>query len=219
MVKNENEGYDYDDETPPSLVRDFGDQWRSVLKNPLVLGGAGVLLAAILLFAFFPRDGDRPDERRVQLPDYDVMERMQGRFERLEERIESLEMELTRLPGLVHQVEQMEAGGDTGRLDRIVARIERIDERMEEIRGDIRNLESRQERLAGEIPEKRTAAKPSAEKPKATGETDYHVVEKGDTLFSIAKNNNIPLETLLEKNNLTEDSVIRPGDRLDVSSR
>lgn len=50
--------------------------------------------------------------------------------------------------------------------------------------------------------------------PTAAGQ---YTVKKNDTLYSIARRHNIGLDTLLEINGLTEDSVIRPGDRLTVS--
>lgn len=41
-----------------------------------------------------------------------------------------------------------------------------------------------------------------------------HVVEQGQTLFGIALTYGVDLETLLALNGLTEDSIIRPGDRI-----
>ncbi|MFW6081409.1 MAG: LysM peptidoglycan-binding domain-containing protein, partial [Desulfosalsimonas sp.] len=48
-------------------------------------------------------------------------------------------------------------------------------------------------------------------------EDSYYTVKKNDTLYSIAKNHGMKLETLLEENGLNENSVISPGDRLKVS--
>lgn len=48
-------------------------------------------------------------------------------------------------------------------------------------------------------------------------EDRYYTVKKNDTLYSIAKNHGIKLETLLEENGLNENSIIAPGDRLKVS--
>jgi uncharacterized protein YkwD len=42
----------------------------------------------------------------------------------------------------------------------------------------------------------------------------FHVVESGQSLYSIADMYQIPIEELLENNNLTLDSLIFPGDRL-----
>ncbi|MFO7932288.1 MAG: LysM peptidoglycan-binding domain-containing protein [Thermodesulfobacteriota bacterium] len=48
-------------------------------------------------------------------------------------------------------------------------------------------------------------------------EYSYYTVKKNDTLYSIAKNHGMELETLLEENGLKENSVISPGDRLKVN--
>ena len=44
-----------------------------------------------------------------------------------------------------------------------------------------------------------------------------YTVKAGDTLYRIGKNAGVPLEDLLKANNLTADSVIRPGDVLVLS--
>ena len=218
MEKETNQDYDYEDESPPSLLSDTGGWWQSAPKKPILLGGAGALLLVLLLVVVFSRDGDRPADRQVQLPEYDVMERMQGRFERLEERIEAMEMELTRLPALVHQVESMEAGGDTGKLDQLAARIDRLDENIRKIGEQARSLEDAHKSLARKVDQTQVAAAPEPRRDASRNDGGsagrYHVVQQGDTLFSIARNNNIPLDELLRKNDLSEDSVIRPGDRL-----
>lgn len=223
MEKETDQDYAYEDESPPSLLSDTGGWWQNAPKKPILLGGAGALLVVLLLVMVFSRGGDRPADRQVQLPEYDVMERMQGRFERLEERIEAMEMELTRLPALVHQVESMEAGGDAGKLDQLAARIDRLDENIRKIGEQARSLEDAHRSLARKVDQTRVAAAPERRDVSrdASGDSSgaddrYHVVRQGDTLFSIARNNGIPLDKLLDKNNLTEDSVIRPGDRLEL---
>jgi|GEM_PF-58886 len=223
MEKETDQDYEYEDESPPSLLSDTGGWWQNAPKKPILMGGAGALVVVLLLVLVFSRDGDRPADRQVQLPEYDVMERMQGRFERLEERIEAMEMELTRLPALVHQVESMEAGGDAGKLDQLASRIDRLDDNIRKIGEETRKLEDAQKSLARKVDQTQVAAaseRRDAERDSSgdTGGADdrYHTVRQGDTLFSIARNNGIPLDELLEKNDLTEDSVIRPGDRLVV---
>ena len=46
---------------------------------------------------------------------------------------------------------------------------------------------------------------------------DFHVVQRGETLFSIARNNDITLDQLLNWNKLTKASTIFPGDQLRIS--
>ncbi|MFO7861072.1 MAG: type II secretion system secretin GspD [Desulfosalsimonas sp.] len=65
-------------------------------------------------------------------------------------------------------------------------------------------------------PETETGPEPDQPETDPTEGRQY-TVKKNDTLYSIARRHNIALETLLEINGLTEDSVIRPGDQLTVS--
>ncbi|HEY0591990.1 MAG TPA: LysM peptidoglycan-binding domain-containing protein, partial [Thermoanaerobaculia bacterium] len=57
----------------------------------------------------------------------------------------------------------------------------------------------------------------SAKLERARSETTY-VVEKGDTLYSIARRHDITLAELLEMNDLSKKSVIRPGDTIKVTA-
>ncbi len=45
---------------------------------------------------------------------------------------------------------------------------------------------------------------------------EFHIVRRGETLYRIAKMNNLELEQLLEWNDLTVNSTIFPGDRLRI---
>ncbi|MBQ3435723.1 MAG: LysM peptidoglycan-binding domain-containing protein [Bacilli bacterium] len=47
------------------------------------------------------------------------------------------------------------------------------------------------------------------------GENNYYVVKKGDTLYGIAKNNNITVDDLIKTNNLTS-LILKVGDKLIV---
>lgn len=219
MENENNEQYDYEDESPPSLLSDSGGWLRNAPKKPLFLGGMAALLVILLVAVIFTGGDDSADmANEQQLPAYDAMERMQGRFERLENRIEEIEMSLTRLPGLIHQVETMETGDNGSQVDQLVARMEQLDDRMEEIRDETRQIKNRQQALSTEISERKVAAASSeSSESSGSGDVRYHEVKKGDTLYSIARTNGIPLKTLLEKNNLTEESTIMPGQRLIVS--
>ncbi len=46
--------------------------------------------------------------------------------------------------------------------------------------------------------------------------TRFHVVKKGDTLFSIARKNNTTVETLRQLNNMNEKSVLKAGEKIRV---
>ena len=213
MENQNNNNYDFEDESPPSLLSSTGGWWQNVPRKQLIIGGAGAVLVILLMVSLFSRDGSRSDQT-VQLPDYDVMERMQSRFERLEDRMEQIEMQLTRLPGLIHQVESMETGGNAGQIEQVIKRIQRMDQGMEEIRKETTAIKSQQRQLATRISERPVAVTTTPESKTSAAAVSYHEVKKGDTLFSIARTNGITLNNLLERNNLTQESVIKPGDRL-----
>jgi LysM repeat protein len=62
------------------------------------------------------------------------------------------------------------------------------------------------------------AQTPSAQAPNAQTLADYRVL-RGDTLFSIARKNEISLQRLQEINNFSANHVIKPGDIVKVPSR
>lgn len=44
----------------------------------------------------------------------------------------------------------------------------------------------------------------------------YHIVQKGETLYKIAKNYNISVEELMKLNSLSETSIIFAGQKIKV---
>lgn len=76
------------------------------------------------------------------------------------------------------------------------------------------------------IPEKesdKSASKDSSETTQQTStqtqsETTTYVIEKGDTLYGIAKKYNMKINDLLSLNSLTKDSVIKVGQKIKVTS-
>ncbi len=214
MERENEDRYDDEEESPRSLLSNSGGLWQTASRKHFILGGVVALLIILLMTAVFSRDEDKTVESQVQTPSYDAVERLNARFERLEERIDAVEIQLTRLPALIHQVETMDTGGSTGQADQVLARLERLDTRIKEIQEETRQLKSRQESISKELSQKQAAPAPAPKSTAGSGEVRYHEVRKGDTLYSIARANGISLQKLLEQNNLRRDSVIQPGDRL-----
>jgi len=52
------------------------------------------------------------------------------------------------------------------------------------------------------------------EKEKPITQPDYYIVKKGDTLYSIAKINNIDVKYLCQINNITQESILQIGQKL-----
>lgn len=46
---------------------------------------------------------------------------------------------------------------------------------------------------------------------------EIYIVQSGDTAYSIARQHNVPLETLRENNNLDQNYTIYPGDRITIN--
>jgi LysM repeat protein len=63
-------------------------------------------------------------------------------------------------------------------------------------------------------------AQPAAEKktPKQTAKKRYHTVQSGDTLYSIARKNDLTVDELVRLNDLKKNQIIRPGQKLVVGS-
>lgn len=215
MERENEDRYEDEEESPRSLLSNSGSLWQTASRKHVIFGGVVALLIILLMTAVFSRDDDdKTVETDVQTPSYDAVERLNARFERLEERIDAVEIQLTRLPALIHQVETMETGGSTGQADQALARIERMDTRIKEIQEETRQLKSRQEAISKELSQKQATPAPAPKSAGSSGDTRYHEVRKGDTLYSIARANGISLQALLEQNNLRRDAVIQPGDRL-----
>ncbi|MCF8025121.1 MAG: LysM peptidoglycan-binding domain-containing protein [Desulfobacteraceae bacterium] len=100
---------------------------------------------------------------------------------------------------------------------------------MEKLQAGMEKLESRyqsiqagaQTKTASETSTKtRTVSntkKKTAGSDSGQAKDSYYTVKKNDTLYSIAKDNGIKLETLLEINGFDRNSVIHPGDRLKIT--
>jgi membrane-bound lytic murein transglycosylase D len=64
-----------------------------------------------------------------------------------------------------------------------------------------------------------TAEKTIAEQSVPKEKTDYYLVKLGDNLWSIAKSQNMSVETLTQLNNMNAKSALKPGQKLLVSAQ
>jgi LysM repeat protein len=60
------------------------------------------------------------------------------------------------------------------------------------------------------------AARNAAAKPAKSTKAKYHVVKKGDTLYSIARKNGTSINSLCKINRIKESSTLRLGQRIRV---
>ncbi|MBS0012449.1 MAG: LysM peptidoglycan-binding domain-containing protein [Desulfobacterales bacterium] len=223
------EGYE---EAPESLLHQRQRRFPAGRKLLLLLlAGGGAAIFLILLISFFTGG---PDQRQAvenrksinlgsaeKLPDSEAS----GGVLRLQATLADLQSRVTanhdQVLGGVQQIqEQLDEQSET--FQNLKEQIEALGKRAEE-------LENELQASVQAIQEARTAAGSSAAAPKPepspepaekksqTADRKQYTVQENDTLYSIARNHDIGLETLLEINGLDENSVIHPGDKLTVS--
>lgn len=175
---------------------------ESTGKLPLktiVIAGAGLLLALVVVLMIF--SGSPRSAEKEQISSLDV------RLKQVEEKLAKLEWI------------------DTGlaRLDRKEKDISALSERITQIEA---GLGRRIDQIAREAakpespaPRPEAAAKPGAAAPKVdkTPAPKTYVVQKGDTLYSIARRHDTTVAQLLKLNNLSPQSPIRAGQKLMVA--
>lgn len=92
-----------------------------------------------------------------------------------------------------------------GDLQKSVTKLEGAEEKLARLEGQVRKLEQSLSRLTRPVASKST-------------KRTYHEVRKGDTLSRIAQKYGITVEKLCRLNGITPKTVIRPGQKLLVSS-
>lgn len=223
------EGYE---EAPESLLHHQRRRLPAGRKLVLILlAGGGAAIFMILLISFFTGGTDQRQAQTSrksinlgsaeQLPKADDSSgnlRLQASLADLQSRVTANHDQVM---GGVQQIqEQLDAQTET--FQSLTKQIEALSKRAKE-------LESEIQASVQAIQETRTAAgsSPAASKPEPSPEPagkkseavdrKQYTVQDNDTLYSIARNHDIELETLLEINGLDENSVIHPGDKLTVS--
>ena len=188
---NEEEEEYFEEAYSPLKSPKFGFNWSALPGKPLFwyLGGAVILV--ILLVVVFSGGGGDGLQR-------DVFEK---RLALLENRLELLDQLDRRLEAL----DKNESGTKP-----LMLRLERLET---EIAKKLTDMSNRINKI-----EKQIAVAPVTKERKTsgTGETAgrYHVVQKGETLYSISKKHGLTVEALKELNKLNKDFMIQPGQRL-----
>lgn len=178
-----------------------GDGVKKSSKS-IVLAGAGLILAVIVLLMFLsgsPKSGDKEQIKTIE-----------GRMKSIEEKLAKLEWI------------------DTGlaRLDRKEKEIASISDRMVQMEAALNKkadlLARETVKLASRPAETTTPktetppAKPAA--PAAKTDKDIkakaYIVQKGDTIFGISRKHGIPADQLIKLNKLDAKDPIKPGQQL-----
>jgi LysM repeat protein len=140
---------------------------------------------------------------------------LQNRLQMIETRLTNLENRINEFRQIDEQLAQLdfhnkELVAATRRLDQTNAA---VSERMDLIAQELVEL---QRRTASTPPKEPPPRAPAAATPKETVAAPHHVVQKGETLYSISRRYKISLEELRRLNGLGNDNTIRPGQKLIV---
>ena len=79
-----------------------------------------------------------------------------------------------------------------------------------------RRIDQLEKTLAANAQRRKTST-PAPEKTKGQAKTEYHEVQRGETLFRISQNYGLSLEQLCALNQITPQTPIHPGQKLLVS--
>ena len=152
----------------------------------------------------------------------------------LETRIEALEQQLSKFDSVDENVSRIWEQAKS--FEQFKERFERTDAstslRMDHLASSLSAVQKRVEKLekggpkpaavtspkaSTTAPKTPTAAAAAPSSPKATPGVKYHTIVKGDTLYSVGRKYGLKVDRLLRINQLPEDTVIKPGQRLRVT--
>ena len=169
-----------------------GNAGRGVFAYALV-GIAILVLSGVILYWLLGRSMEE-DSMRLRA--------LQGRVIELEQRIDALEGENSRLAELSKQNQRVEL---------YMRRFEKLET---DVARRMDHMSDRIDSLKTSPPPPKPAPAPKAAAP-STAPT-IHVVAKGETLYSISRKYGMSVSELLQRNQLPANAVIQPGQQLSV---
>jgi LysM repeat protein len=165
----------------------------------LLLGSAAIFLLVAIIAIYF-RAGNRHSP--------DALTSIHSRIDRLDKKLKRIEMMENRIVllkkqggGLRHSISELDRSGKSLReqLDKMTKEIEWLKKRMSPADAKTETTHAVQG------------------KPISKVERRYHKVHRGDTLYRIAKKYGISMDELSRLNNLTQNQIIYPGQKILVS--
>ena len=172
----------------------------SAKRKTLMLGGIGVLLLIVLIVIFFgggdtlsKKDLTSFKARLAQLED------RLTRFEGVEIRVASLEKKEKELK------ESMEEADRSKKL--LTQQYNKLTQRLEKF-----------QKGKPPVPEKTKSPIAIQREPLSLSKKRFHEVRSGDTLYRIANKYGISVKELCRLNNIGQNKIIQPGQKLVVSS-
>jgi LysM repeat protein len=191
--ENEAEEEYFEEAYSPLKSRKFasGFNWPALLGKPLFWCACGaIILVILLLIVFSGGDGD-------------VLQR-----DAFDKRLALLENRLELLDQLDDRLEILEKDGSSTKP--LMKRLERLETEIAKKLTDMSNRIDKMQKQLVAAPVKKES------KTGGTGVTTgkYHVVQKGETLYSISKKHGLTVEALKQLNKLDKNFLIQPGQRL-----
>jgi LysM repeat protein len=192
----DNMRYSLDDEdvSRHRAFLDFASQ-----RKTLILGGIGVLLLIVLIALFF---GGSDTLSKKDLASFkarlDQLEDRLTRFEGVEIRVASLEKK-------EKELEQSLAEADRSKR-LLTQQYTTLNQRLDSL-----------QKTKTLVPAKSKAPIAPKKKPPTLGKKRFHEVRPGDTLYRIANKYGISIEELCRLNNISQNKIIQPGQKLVVS--
>ncbi len=209
------ENQDYSEKPYSTLSGGRLSRLFSRSEFPFILLGGGLLVLLLLFFIFFS-GGETPSKENGRT--------VSQRLTRLESRVDSMAGFRQQLKSMEAQMKGIEETVEANKNrivpdTRVVDQMQANTKAIENTGQRLTVLEDRLNKLNHQIQEIKEglSRKPDVKTSKASdAKPGFHVVQEGDTLYSIAKDNHVDLERFLKVNDLNENSVIYPGQKLRI---
>jgi len=169
-------------------------------RKILILGGIGVLVLIVLIAVFFG-GGDTLSKKDLTFfkARLDLLEKRLTRFEGVELRVASLEKK-------EKELEQSIAEADKSK-KLVTQQYNKLTQRLEKF-----------QKGKPPVPEKTKSPIAIQREPLSLSKKRFHEVRSGDTLYRIANKYGISVKELCRLNNIGQNKIIQPGQKLVVSS-
>jgi LysM repeat protein len=174
---------------------------KSKMLFGLLIGAIVALIIALLVLIMGGGAGRASSQQLAQLEE---------RIQMLEERLDKFEAIDEKVTRIWEQAKSFETFKD--RFERSEASTSL---RMDHLTMSLESMQKQLSKVHAPVAATAKAAAPKAA-PSTTPQPQYHVVQSGDTLYSISKKYNLEVDQLLQLNHMKPDSVIQPGQKLIV---
>jgi LysM repeat protein len=176
--------------------------------KPVLIAGGGLLVAVIVVLMFLsgsPKSAEKDQIKSIETRLKQIEEKL-AKLEWIDTGMARLDRKEKDFATLAERMTQMESSMNR-RIDQLGKEAARPAAKQESPTAKTESAPPRPEAA----PAKSAPASPKAEKD---SKAKVHVVEKGETLYSISRRYGIPAEQLFKLNQLSPKDPIRPGQKL-----